>query len=465
MRAKHVAIAASIILIVLLPVAVLGAPGGVSVEEAGLGSDVAWPRQINLSPNGTLLISIDRSSEIRKVAPQTGAYTAYSHESALVSPVDARGDAQDDIWFADWTLKTLGRISGDSLTTWALANAGAPWGVALDANGRAWVADLAAPYLFRVEPATNRVCRYSLPDGGISEHIVHSGGKLWLGDNRNGQILRVTSLEDSFRRIRVESWPVPAAGDRTSYPVGLTVDAGSNLWWADRGLGFLARLDAGANLMTSFTPPAGTAPVMLTFAGDGIWYTEDAGNTVGFLDPVVAAGQSSPLTPGSPRTITPLCQIVTPGQFTITTADGSLNWTTKDWPTLAAGNGWTVYQLPQGADPYGVASLPDAIWAADPGRHLVARFPYSAPPTRTPTATPTGATNTPTATASATPTQTPTPTETPSPTITPTATATPTRTPTETPTPSQTPTATITFTASPTPTVRYRVYLPLVVRS
>ena len=39
MQTKHVAIAASLILVVLLPIAVLGAPGDLAVEEAGLGSD------------------------------------------------------------------------------------------------------------------------------------------------------------------------------------------------------------------------------------------------------------------------------------------------------------------------------------------------------------------------------------------------------------------------------------------
>ena len=172
------------------------------------------------------------------------------------SPIDPRADSQDNIWFADWTLKKLGQISANVLTTWTLQNAGAPWGVAFDEAGRVWVADSGAPYLFRVEPAANRVCRYALPDAGRSEHVVFSGGKLWLGDNANGRILRVTPLA-SFDRIQVESWSVPAAGAKTSSPIGLAVDSGGDLWWADNGLGFLARLEPGANLMTSFTPPAG----------------------------------------------------------------------------------------------------------------------------------------------------------------------------------------------------------------
>ena len=86
MQTKHVAIAASLILVVLLPIAVLGAPGDLGVEEAGLGSDIARPRQINLAPDGALLVSIDQSSEIRRVNSQTGAYTAYTHASALVEP-------------------------------------------------------------------------------------------------------------------------------------------------------------------------------------------------------------------------------------------------------------------------------------------------------------------------------------------------------------------------------------------
>jgi streptogramin lyase len=443
MQPRYAAIAAAIIFLMLLPIAVIGAPGDLSVEEAGLGSDVARPRQVNLAPDGALLVSIDVSSQIRRINPQTGAYTAYTNANALVSPIDARADNQDNIWFADWTMKTLGRISANALTTWPLPNAGAPWGTALDDAGRVWVADLAAPYLFRIQPGTNRVCRYALPDAGISEHVVFSGGKLWLGDNANGRILRVTPLT-TFDRIQVESWPVPPAGAKSSFPSGLAADGDGNLWWADNGLGTLARLEPSANRMTGFAPPAGTAPLMLTFAGDGLWYTEEGQNTVGLLDPALAAGQATTLTPGSLRTVTPTCLNATPGQFTITASSGNMSWTANNWTIAAAGGGWTVYQMPTGADPYGVVALPDAVWVADLGRHKVARFEYVAPATRTPTATPTGATSTPTATA----------TEMPAETATPTATATATAAAT----------ATATATATRTATPSYSVYLPLITR-
>ena len=158
--------------------------------------------------------------------------------------------------------------------------------------------------------------------------------------------------------------------------------------------------------MTSFTPPAGASPVMLTFAGDGIWYTENGQDTLGFLDPFAASGQTTTLVPGSLRTVTPTCQVVTPGQFTTTAGTGTLSWAANNWSTVASGGGWTVYQMPPGADPYGVAALPGYVWTSDLGRHRVARFPYTSPATRTPTVTPT-ATATPTATTTATSTATP----------------------------------------------------------
>ncbi len=414
MRAKHAAFMVGIALVVLLPVAVWSAPGDLGVEEASLDSAVARPRQISLAPDGNLLVGIDQSAEIRRINPATGAYTAYTHESAIVSPVDVRADASGNIWFADWTKKTLGRISGGALTTWALTGAGSPWGVALDDAGRVWVSDLGAANLYRVEPAANRVCRYTLPESGISDHIVHRGGVLWLGDNVNDRILRVTPLT-TLDRIQVESWLVPPSGSKTSYPVGLALDGGGNPWWADRDLGFLARLEPEADRMTAFTPPVGSAPVMLAFAGDGIWYTEDGQDTVGFLDPFTAAGQTATLTRGTVSTRTPVCATVTPGSFTITATAGTLAWAAANWPTLSSGSGWTVYQMPTAptrSDPYGILALSGQVWVADRGRHLVARFAYTAPPTRTPTVTPT-ASATPTATATATPTATPTITPTP----------------------------------------------------
>jgi len=102
-----------------------------------------------------------------------------------------------------------------------------------------------------------------------------------------------------------------------------------------------------------------------------------------------------------------------------------------------------------------------------------ARTP-TATPTSTPTPTPTG---TPTSTATATPTRTgtatPTPTRTATPTstaiATPTRTATPTSTATTTPTRTSTATPTATRTLTPTPTltqfIRYKVYLPVLMKN
>jgi streptogramin lyase len=185
---------------------------------------------------------------------------------------------------------------------------------------------------------------------------------------------------DRYRIYRIDiasnqaSWWEWALGPSNAEPAGLALDGAGNLWWADPGLGALARLESDTGQMTSYTLPVGTTPRMLEVGSGGVWYTEGTSGTVGFLDPTSAANATSTLSTGS-GSVTAEC--ATWGAGTTSSAfisTGTLSWTPGSLTTLVDGGGWTVYELAAGARPYGIADSGGCVWATDQGRQKLVRL-------------------------------------------------------------------------------------------
>jgi streptogramin lyase len=247
------------------------------------------------------------------------------------------------------------------------------------------------------------------------------------------------------------------------------------VWAADGEKRQLLRLAPGSGLLTRFSLPAGTTPQVVALIGELVWYTESAAGTVGSLDPARAAGSSATASSDT-FTASPTCSTLPAGTVTAAAAgSGAPSWSGGVWDEIVASEGWTVYQLPAGASPFGIASVDGAAWVVDRGRQVLARQGRPAS-TETPAPTPTH-TETPAPTPTGTPavSGTPTPTNTvtagPSPTRTSAPTATNTWTPGPSPTPSATASSTSTATLGPPPTGTatgqsppLRLYLPLLQR-
>jgi streptogramin lyase len=346
--------------------------GPIVVDEASLGPS-GKPHQANLAPDGHLLVSDDVAGQIWRIDPGTGDYVVFEGQSyvEMSSPVDAQGDGAGNLWFADWTNGTLGRIvpGTASLTLWDLPGAVAPWGVALDSGMRVWVADTGGPTLYRFAPgsgANGHFSCYILPQGGISPYVLAEDSSLWLGDIQNGRILKVP-LDGSGNPGQAQWWQ-PGAGNAS--PEGLAVDASGKLWWADTGLNSILRLTPDTDQVSGFAPPvAGTNPLVIAVAADRIWFT--AGSTAGALDPAAAGGTPIQTTTGTADLIeSPVCGSVTgrTGALVSPPPTGSLTWATGIWSSAAEGNGWSIYELPAGGDTYGVAIVGGRPWIVDRGR-------------------------------------------------------------------------------------------------
>ncbi len=362
------------------------------VQEASLATG-GQAYEINRGPTGTLYVSDNQANEIWRIDPNSGAYTVYQG----ITPQDAKPDAQGNIWWTDGA-EIFGRIDvqAGTKTTWAADLPGEAnlWGVAFDADGYTWLSEWFgfSSRLFRFKPANNELCSFT-PTGGFSSYyVIHDDGDVWLGDWAANRLMRF-----NMTSYALDTWQL--TGDHN--PVGMAADGSGNLWWADapaglvswrtppgytaplaaNTVGSLNFLEPAFNRLTTYTLPAGTNPQWLTLAGSTVWYTENDADTVGVLDPTRASGtQSTPTY--SHQTLTADCVNLAVSTPTgISTRTGTLSFTQGTWSPVQNAGGWTVFQAPASASPFGVTYVAGTTWITDRGRQkLIKTTPATCSP-------------------------------------------------------------------------------------
>ena len=330
-----------------------------------------WVFEANPDEQGLLWITDQDAGQVWGLYPEDEFFEIYP---VMGHPSDAR-HAGDSLWWADGTSNILGwasTLNGDFLT-WQVAGVTGFAGTAVDVQGRFWAADASSGFLYRLDTSEteHELCKLVLPGGGKVTYIANDGTDLWVGDYANERILRLKVSDNSLA-----TWTLPA----DSSPLGMVVDGAGKLWYADSNLNRIAQLDPDADTdqLTIYPLPRSTSLGMLALQDGKVWYTSSksltSAGSMGILDPTLAASTSfdSEEVPGS---ITPACSPISPsgsGSLTITTEDTA--WGTVNYPTLVDSGGWQIFQLPEGASPWGIASM-DGIWLVDQGRQVLVKLP------------------------------------------------------------------------------------------
>lgn len=334
-----------------------------TVEETAL-NPAGETYELNVDGEGNLWVSDFGAEEISQIHPATGAYTTYE---GLSSPSDARSDGSGNVWWSDsndelWRLA----LGSGIVASWTLPAGGAPLGTAVDPAGNVWVADSTQPLLHRFAPGTTELCSYDVPDGGTSNYIATDGSDVWLSDYTMSRILRLAPASGEFTM-----WDLPWS----SYINGIAVDGGGDVWVAESAdYSLLAQLEPGIDQLTAYTLPVGIWPEMLAMQGRLVWYSEDNVGTVGVLDPAAADGVTHTLAVSSEQ-VTASCSILGPGSSAAAvTRSGTAAWATSALTTVVESEGWTVYSLPAGSAPWGIAILDGDVFVVDQGRQMLVRI-------------------------------------------------------------------------------------------
>jgi streptogramin lyase len=351
------------ILITILTLTLFGAvmiqASAPTFEEADLLS-YSDPYEVNPAAGG-VYVSDPGAGDIWHVL-DSGAYTRYQ---LGVEVVDAQTSASGEMWWTD-ALDGFGYItpSAGTVTRWALGDFQNLGGLAFDQAGGVWLTQYFGREVYRFDPATTELCAYGL--GAPSYYVLAGDGPVWLGQWSNDRIYRLDPAGG-----QATWWQIP--GDN-AWPVGLAPDSAGALWWADKDLGVLARLEPDQNRLTTYSPPLGGEPQMVALRQGRLWYTESGAGTVGVLDPALASGTTVTVTSGS-TPLEPECASLGAGTtLPVETVTGNLDWGTQSLEPSVDAGGWTVYELPAGGSPFGIAGSGGYVWVADQGRQKLMRF-------------------------------------------------------------------------------------------
>jgi hypothetical protein len=251
--------------------------------------------------------------------------------------------------------------------------------LAIDQDGNIWTTDELAPTVHRFQPAINRMCAYTVPDGGASSYIVADSGRIWLGDWINNRILALDPDKYEF-----DIWHLPKNDGANIY--GLAVDENHDIWWADQSQNFLGRLTPQHNQVTTYTLPGQWfGPTYLSTGQSKVWTTSGSLDFIARLNPEKIYLQPSTVVT-STIVVNPVCdESVIPEDRPVTVNGPYLfGWSDADYNRLTSSESdvWLVYQIgftdtitdTTIGMPWGIVDTGEEIFVVDQGRQKLTRL-------------------------------------------------------------------------------------------
>jgi len=322
---------------------------------------------------------VDNKKELWRVNPSTGAYQSFYPlgEDSLADIALLPGDS---LWWADYrTAFGSFDLTTHQAQTWFVddLNPGEEplnLGPLVYHADRVWLASWYGPRfgLFSFTPQNHELCLFRYPGGHYATDLVSHNGLLWSLDWFTNHLM-------SFD---------PANGQLVKYDTGRDVEMFANLvsdgdlfWWAEDKLdSAVVRFNPATGAMTIFTLPAGTHPRNLSLRGGKVWFSDKTGK-FGWLDPSTAYGTTTILSGQVlAEDMDPDCVLLgEPETDEVQPLTDTFSWSPFTSEITNPMDGVTVYSLPAGAEPFGIASTADFVWVSDRGRQKLVRMPLEAP--------------------------------------------------------------------------------------
>lgn len=248
------------------------------------------------------------------VDPATRAFQAFTLPDPQAGPAMIAFDAEGAPWFTQMVAGKVARVQADgSIQELAPAAGGKterplPFGLAFDADGRLWVAEVGGERLVAYD-RNGESRSYPMPQGfwGPTDVKVDPAGKIWVSGHGTSALASVDPGSGD-----VLLWPLRPPDDQMSpvaRPSGIALDGRGQVWAAEHEGNRIARIIPAENLVVEY-PLASQGfkdplPQWLSVDPAGnVWFASWGTSRVGRIDAgapywkVKAAAGSGALSPG-----------------------------------------------------------------------------------------------------------------------------------------------------------------------
>lgn len=242
------------------------------------------PHNLIIGADGAIWFAGNRAAYIGRLDPKSGKVTKYPMpDPAAGDPHTLVWAPNGDIWFTVQAGSYVGRLdprSGAVRLIKVPTPGSRPYGIVIDAAGRAWFNEFGRNALGSIDPATMKLEEHPLPKGTRDRRIAINGdGGIWYVDYARGLLARLDPTSG-----KVEEWKTP--GGAGSLPYAMASDDRGRLWLVETGPqpNRLVGFDPRTKQFFSVTaiPSGGSTVRHMVFdpRKREIWFGTDA-NTIG----------------------------------------------------------------------------------------------------------------------------------------------------------------------------------------
>jgi streptogramin lyase len=180
-----------------------------------------------------------------------GTPTVVGTYAVGVSPSRTAVDFNGDVWVANRSFGVQGTVSkiasegcsGADCVLFTVEVGGVdklPRGLAIDADGFAWVGTYNDGILYRLNPDTGAVVEQFSTGLNIYGLAIDREGIIWIATLNGTQGI---GAFDTTTKVMLGNWPIPG---QCTQPYGIAVDAEGNVWFGNWGCHNLVRLNRAA---------------------------------------------------------------------------------------------------------------------------------------------------------------------------------------------------------------------------